>query len=465
MLPMSQVFDPLRLGVVALDILAYGHLGAAAMAARQKSRLDRLLSETSRNSALYRGRLDSIKNGSLASLPSIPKAELIERFDEWVTDPCIKIDHLREFTSDPQRIGEPYLGKYVVWESSGTSHLPCIFVQDAQSMAVYDALEALRRSSARPVQRWFDPMMLSEKVAFVGVKEGHFASIVSIQRLQRLNPFLANTVRSFSIMQSVGDLVEELNSFAPTIIATYPTVAVHLADEAQRGALCFRPKEVWTGGETLTPAARHYVEESLGASVRNSYGASEFLPIGWECHKGCLHVNSDWVILEAVDDCKKPVPPGRPSFTTLLTNLANHVQPLIRYDLGDQITVHPHRCSCGSLLPTIAVQGRRDEPLAMEGCDGKLVTVLPMALSTMVEEDAGIFDFQLRQRDARTLVLRLGPTETQPAAALARCRLAVDRFAQVHALAPIRITSQTGKPIVRGRSGKAQRIIGFSNGN
>jgi len=38
------------------------------------------------------------------------------------------------------RIGEPYLGRYVVWESSGTGGQPGVFVQNGAAMAVYDAL-------------------------------------------------------------------------------------------------------------------------------------------------------------------------------------------------------------------------------------------------------------------------------------------------------------------------------------
>ena len=116
----------------------------------------------------------------------------MDHFDDWVTDPQLKLSELRAFTADPERIGEPYLGKYLVWESSGTSHQPGIFVQDAQTMAVYDALESLRRSAPRPLQRWLDPLSLTERIAFVGATNGHFASFVSMQRLRELNPWLAS---------------------------------------------------------------------------------------------------------------------------------------------------------------------------------------------------------------------------------------------------------------------------------
>lgn len=462
---MTSVFDPLRLGAVALDVLASGRATPDALAARQKARLTQLLNAAVRGSRLYRERLHGKTPGTtlLSALPVVPKSELMARFDDWVTDPQLKLAELRAFTADPQRIGAPFLDKYLIWESSGTSHQPGIFVQDARAMAVYDALEALRRSTPRPLQRWFDPMLLAERIAFVGATSGHFSSIVSMQRLRQVNPFMAQCLRCFSILQSTSALVDELNAFAPTVIATYPTVAALLADQACRGTLHFMPKEVWTGGETLSTAARRRVELALGCTVRNSYGASEFMSIGWECGHGKLHANTDWVILEPVDEQGLPVPAGQPSNSTLLTNLANHVQPLIRYDLGDQMTVHHERCECGSSLPVIEVRGRRDDPLVMAGRDGPPVTLLPLALTTVLEVEAGVFDFQLRQRDDHTLVLRLDLHGPQAEIAVARCRAALANFAAIQGLLPIRVIAELGQAVPRGRSGKAQRVVAHTS--
>ena len=60
-------------------------------------------------------------------------------------------------------------------------------------------------------------------------------------------------------------------------------------------------------------------------------------------------------ILQPVDAQHRPVPVGETGFTTLLTNLANRVQPLIRYDLGDRVRFAPEACECGSALPVMAV--------------------------------------------------------------------------------------------------------------
>lgn len=458
---MSSVFDPLRLGAVAMDVLSSGRASAQALASRQQTRLSALLTAAQRRSPLYHERLRGmpVQTAALCKVPTVSRAELMARFDDWVTDPELSLSGLRDFTADSARIGEPYLGKYLIWESSGTSHLPGVFVQDARTMAVYDALEALRRNVPRPLLRWFDPLLQAERIAFVGATTGHYASMVTLQRLRQLNPWLAHSLRCFSILQPTVDLLDELNVFAPTVIATYPTVASLLADAAQGGILKFSPKEVWTGGETLSKPVRSHLEQALKCIVRNSYGASEFMSIGWECSRGQLHANTDWVILEPIDEVGHPMPLGQASHSTLLTNLANYVQPLIRYDLGDQMTVCTDRCSCGSSLPVIAVQGRCDDSLQMTGVHGQPVTVLALALTTILEEDAGVFDFQLRQSDEHTLKLRLGLDGPAAQEALKRCRVLLDRFALTQGLAPIRLEPEFGQTITRGSSGKARRVV------
>lgn len=459
---MSAVFDPLRLAAVTMDVMVAGHGTSAGVVARQSVRLSLVLQAAQRGSRLYRERMPGSVTGStpLSSLPVITRSELMQRFEDWVTDPGLKLQELRAFVADPLRVGEAYLDKYVVWESSGTSGEPGIFVQDAAAMAVYDSLEALRRNNPRSLARCLDPLYLSERTAFVGATNGHFASYVTLERLRRINPWMAGTTRSFSILQSVDELVLGLNEFAPTIVATYPTAAALLADEAQSGRLQIKPREVWTGGESLSAATRDRVQQTLACTVRNSYGASEFLAMGWECGDGHLHINADWVILEPVDERYRPVPAGQPSFTVLLTNLANTVQPLIRYDLGDQVTLHSEHCRCGSPLPTFDVQGRQDDALVMAGSQGRRVTLLPLALTTVLEDQAGVFDFQLRQKDDHTLALRLGSRHPDAQAAMARSRMALKAYAKAQGVASMCMEGELGHPLTRGRSGKVRRVIG-----
>jgi phenylacetate-coenzyme A ligase PaaK-like adenylate-forming protein len=458
------VFDALRLTAVGLDVATVQRLGAAGIAARQASRLRALLRAARERSALYRELLPASAPEAggqidLAALPVTRKAALMNRFDDWVADPAICLGELRTFLADPDRVGSAFLGRYIVWESSGTSGEPGVFVQDAQAMAVYDALEALRRHTPRPLQRMVDPLYLSERLAFVGATGGHFASIVSLERLRRLNPWLGAAFQTLSIMRPTTELVAELNTFAPTILASYPTAVSMLAEQAQLEALAIRPAEIWTGGETLTAAVRERAEQAFGCSVRDSYGASEFLAMGSECARGRMHANADWVILEPVDERQRRLPPGSASHSVLLTNLANHVQPLIRYDLGDSVRFAAEPCACGSPLPVIEVCGRHDDPLVMQDDAGRRVTWLPLALSTRLEEEAGVFDFQLMQRGPRTLALRVGASGEDAAIALARCSKALHALARRDGLHGLRCIEEPGKPLVRGSSGKVQRVV------
>ena len=455
--------DSFLLGATALDVLAANHCSRRELALRQAQRLERLLRELARGNTLYAAHLRGRGYGipPLQQLPVVTKVELMQRFDEWVTDPQLKLADLQAFTADPNRIAAPYLGHYTVWESSGSSGTPGIFVQDCCAMALYDALEAFRRSPASPYRRWLDPLYLGERMAFVGATEGHFASIVSVRRLRSINPWAAQGTRSFSILQPVASLVRELNAFAPSILSTYPTVATLLAGQQALGHLHITPQEVWTGGETLSPMAREHIAGVFQCAVRNHYGASEFFSIASECAQGRLHANTDWLVLEPVDLKYRPVPAGQASATTLLTHLGNHVQPLVRYDLGDQITVDSQPCACGSPLPVIQVCGRNDPPLHLRGRHGHRVIIVPLALVTVLEEQGGLFDFQLRRCDDVSVELAVPQTGDAAQARLRRACAALQRYFALQGLAPIHISTRAGVNLPRGSSGKVARVLSF----
>src|SRR5262249_41583225 len=56
----------------------------------------------------------------------------------------------------------------------------------------------------------------------------------------------------------------------------------------------------------------------------------------------------------------------------LVTNLYNRVQPLIRYEIQDVVTMSPHPCPCGSPLPLVqSVAGRASERFWLDLGKGK----------------------------------------------------------------------------------------------
>ena len=392
-----MINNPFNFGWSVLNATIASYMDAAQLAKLQSDRLGHLLKHSERTSSFYKALYFNvdISSAQLRNIPVVHKQDLMLHFDAWVCDPQIQIKTLQQFLHNKSNLTDLYLGRYVVWESSGSSGKPGIFLQDSCAMTIYDALELTRKSPAEIWQHALNPLWIGERIAFVGAIGEHFASNVSFERIKTMMQMSSNLFKSFSILDPVDDLVSSLNEFQPTYLMTYPTAAVTLAEKNIHGSLKIRLRELWTGGETLTKTTHQFLERAFGSRVRNSYGASEFLPIARECDLGNLHVNSDWVILEAVDEKYQPIPDGHMSRTTLLTNLANEVQPLIRYDICDSIRFHTEKCPCGSHFPVIDVIGRKDGLIRISNDKGELIKLLPLALATVMEEGAGIFDFEI----------------------------------------------------------------------
>ena len=160
---MHSDHDPWQTGLAAGDVLAVSAGGPLMLADRQRDRLAALL-EAASAAPVYRQRLAGWRGeGGLNGIAPIGKRELMQHFEDWVTDPALRLPALQAFVADPARIGEAFDGRFVVWESSGSTGEPGLFVQDARAMAVYDALEGLRRAPLNPWRRWFDPWCRSSR--------------------------------------------------------------------------------------------------------------------------------------------------------------------------------------------------------------------------------------------------------------------------------------------------------------
>ncbi len=441
--------------------------GAGTVADRRADRLAALLATARERSPFYRAHFQRLpgSGGSLADFPVVTKRELMAHFDAWATDPAITLEAVRSFLVDRAHIGEKFLGRYFVWKSSGSSGLPGIFVQDSDAVTVYDALVLahldLSTWGANAAGRMLGG---TGRAALIVATTDHFASIASWQRARRANPGLQ--AHSFSVLTPMPELVDALNAYQPTFLASYPTVLRLLAREQRSGRLHIAPASLWSGGECLTRPAHESIERAFGCVLTNEYGASECLSIAYECPSGSLHVNADWVLLEPVDASYRPTPPGVLSHTVLLTNLANRVQPIIRYDLGDSILVHRQPCSCGSPLPVIEVHGRSDAILVLRARDGRTVPIAPLALDTVIEEATALHPYQLVQTGPDRLILRL-PVEIGEASrrrALRAVEAALRDFLAAQGLPNVGFGLDAAAPRPRRPGGKMQFVCRADRG-
>lgn len=380
----------------------------------QMERLNAIVRHARQQSKVYAERYAGLPETitDTCQLPVVSKAELMPRFEDWVTDPAIRRADLEAFIHDPEKIGQSYLGKYTVCTTSGTTGQPAILLQDGPTMALMGALNILRAMPA-----WMNGQQLMQiigkgmKTAALWATGGHFLGITMMKRQILQKPSRARAMKIFPVTTPLPEIVAGLNQFQPAMLNGYATAILLLAQEQEAGRLNIHPVLVMTSSESLAAEDREHIRRVFGCTVADNYGCSEFVAVAAGCKEGWLHVNADWVILEPVDEHKNPVPPGQPSHTVLLTNLINRVQPIIRYNLGDRITVRPDACPCGNPFPAIRVDGRTDEVLRLRAENGQVVPVLPLAIWAVIKETPGVLRFQVIQTGPAGLKIRLAVNE------------------------------------------------------
>ena len=435
--------------------------GRNAIDAARASRLASLIAFTRERSSFYRDRWRGLPADALtlAELPVVTKPELMANFNGWVTDDDATRERVDAFLADRTHIGSRFLDRYVVWKSSGSTGEPGIFVQDEFALQTYDALVAVQLAHARLAGRYAHGVITQgARAALIAAVGDHFASIASWQRVCRGRPW--PNARAFSVMDPVQTIVAELNAYQPAFLASYPTMLAQLAEERAAGRLHIEPSCMWSGGEYLAPPAATEIERAFGCALINEYGSSECMSIAFSCSERALHINSDWVVLEPVDRDFSPTPPGTMSHTVLLTNLANRVQPVIRYNLGDSVIVRTRRCGCGSPLPALEVEGRCDDVVSLSKADGSIVKLMPLALTTIVEEAADVHHFQIVQHGPDCLKLRFATcTGARRHRAWHAAETALQHYLAEQSLGNVRVVLDHSPPIPDPRSGKLREVI------
>jgi phenylacetate-CoA ligase len=370
----------------------------------QCQRLAELVAHARSRSPYYRRLYSDLPAGDVVTpqaLPTTSKRDLMASFDDWSTDREITLERARAFVADPELAGTRFLGKYTVVATSGTTGTPAIFVKDAADLAVNFAL------SLRMMRSWLTAADLGRivrrggRVAIVAATGGHFLVAAGTAAMRR-NRLAGKAVRLFSVHLPLAELVRQLNDFQPAIVLGYGSVLAMLAGEQEAARLAIRPVLLEPAGESISQAQQEKIAAAFGAKVRLTYGASECPYLTDGCEHGWYHVNSDWVVLEPVEADLSPTPVGRQSHSVLVTNLANRVQPIIRYDLGDSVLRRPDPCPCGNPLPAVRVRGRAAN-LLMFGA----VSIPPLAFGTLVDRVPGVELFQVVQVEPERLRVRL----------------------------------------------------------
>jgi phenylacetate-coenzyme A ligase PaaK-like adenylate-forming protein len=414
-------------------------------------RLRQLVATAKQRSPWHRERLadvdeDAVDETTLGELPAMDKTQLMENFDSIVTDDRVTLaaanEHIASLHDDAY-----FLGDLHAVASGGSSGLRGVFVWDWDGWAAV-RLVALRQQLA---DRLADPDLATKPPVIMVVAANHAAHFTTASAETFASD--AVPVHRVPIGLPLPQIVEALNEADGDSLATYPSMLYALAGEARAGRLKIRPSRIMTMAEPLFDEIREAGERTWEAPVANMWGTSEAGIVGIGCFaEPGMHLADDQVIVEPVDEDGRPVPPGVPSQKVLVTGLANMLQPLIRYEITDQVVTLDTPCSCGSAHRRVAdIQGRLDDEFVYsEG-----VRVHPHVFRSVFVREPSLTEYQVKQTvdGAEILLCHDLPLDADALAAGVATALAGA------GLATARIETRTVDSIPRLQSGKVKRFV------
>jgi phenylacetate-CoA ligase len=349
---------------------------AERIAAHQVEQVRQLRAHAMRHSPFYREFHRGFEDAPLHDLPVLTKTELMNHFDEVVTDPVIRLAevrrHLDELTSD-----ELFLGKYRITRTSGSTGHPGVFLSDTIEWAT------ILGSYARG-QEWAGiavDLKSSTRLAVVGSRVPWHQSARVGASVD--SPFLP--VKRLDSTQPLEIIVSELNAWQPASLIAYPSLAKVLADEQIGGRLSIHPRTIMSTSEVLSEETRVRIRHVWGCEPFDVYATSESASIAAECPHHRLHFFDDLLVTEVVDEANRPVPSGQFGAKLLMTVLFSRTQPLIRYVVSDRVMVSPDRCDCGLAFGVLgAIEGRDEELLPLPSPAGQPVAIHPNVFHTVL---------------------------------------------------------------------------------
>jgi phenylacetate-coenzyme A ligase PaaK-like adenylate-forming protein len=282
-----------------------------------------------------------------------------------------------------------------------------VIVQNRQCLNLIFALLASRCSIDGPptLAEALRRLIKPRRIAAISFRRGTYPSGMLLEFMPEiLGEFVK--VQRFSSIQP--DLAARLEEFNPNSITGYASVLEALASLPHPPKLP-RLVQLTNSSEQVSGRARGRIEQTFCAPLLDHYGTGECLQLADGCpHCGQLHINDDWAILESVDDQNRPVPAGVTGHKVLITNLANHTQPFIRYEVGDRVALAADCCTWRKTTRIQRIEGRSGEVFWVQNEFERrfLPGILFHAALDSVDR---IQDWQAIQRSSRRIELRFVP--------------------------------------------------------
>ena len=368
-------------------------LSPAELAALQQEKLAKMLQFAAANVPYYRALFeecgfavtDDTAPEDLQQLPPLTKSIIRERHDDLVSEDLT---------------GNALLSN----STSGSTGEAIRFFTDYRS-------RAYRKAAGIRADTWTGWKYGQRAVSLWGAA---IDEAVAMNLRGRVRGLIAGHrfLSSFDLSPATMDrYIDIIGRFKPVFFLSYPgpleTFARHCKE---RGVRFPSLKAIVSSAETLWPHQLETIEDAFGVQVYNRYGCREVGLIACECKvRNGMHICTDRLVVEIVDDDNRPVTPGQTG-RMLITDLDNYGMPLVRYDIGDRAVAAGERsCACGRGFPMLEeVAGRTLEIVVTP--DGRQIGGTFWTL--LLRSKPAFRHFQVVQEAVDGVVIRFVPDDT-----------------------------------------------------
>lgn len=308
-----------------------------ALREEELRRLNLSLQQAKDNSAWYQDKIseEAIISGDLSSIPILEKIEIINNLEQIKT--LNEKDGLVSLTGG----------------TTGASMKVVYTKEDMQErFAILDNFREKHGYKIGKRTAWFSGKnLISEK----DIKNGVCSHYDFINKIRFYSTFHINK-------QNFDVYWKSLSEFQPEFIVGFPSSVYEICRiaDSQGLRLNTKVKVFFPTAETVLPQHREVIGRVLGCKLVNQYASSEGAPFILECTEGNLHIHSLTGIFEVVDENMQPALEGE----ILVTSFITKGTPIIRYRIGDRISLFDYNkeCECGSPFPLVKViEGRSND--------------------------------------------------------------------------------------------------------
>ena len=364
----------------------------------QKERLKELVAFARENSPYIRDKYKNLpEDYDLTDIPTSSKKEIVEHYEEWVTDRDVNLEDVRQYLDSEDRYERPYLNKYSALTTSGSSGNPFYMLRDSYHNTIHATL-----MSQRLMRGYGGNVDLSkDRAACLVYPDPHVSSYSSLLRMKRAQKEYADNAIAISPLLPKEEIIKQLNDFNPNVISCYPSVLCQIAHEQAAGNLKINLKGIFCSAELLTQEMYELLTNSFNCPVFNNYCSTEGGEIAMA--SGCphLHINEDWVIIEPIDENGEVITSeDKWSSGVLVTDLSNYIQPIIRYRMEDSIRIHTN-CACKNSLPYMDIRGREAGLIEFGGRSLRFINIC-----FLLEDRLGTYAVQVIKKSDHLMELR-----------------------------------------------------------